>query len=471
MKRMAMCVAVACLIGGLAAAAASASEIHEYAAGETYLGPHHNLYEGGYENKLLLEGKVIDSYIVYGIAHYTPVWEGVNTYKGIEFAKQLCTSEGAKLGEVKTNTVALELGWISKAKAEVGILERPAAGGLLSKFTCGENVVEVRGNVIGTVSPINKAIYAGEQFTHNITQEEGKQTITHFEGGAPQQIEVQVDGGGFEPVATEDLGNFTAKTGMEISTSSGSPEFVTVPEWYECAKSTKGTGYEKGCYSEGKGGYQLVHGIGKGKALKGKGAAAVLHTVVPGKGDIKVECAAFKEEGTPALPNREVGLEVTYSKCKALGSPCQTEGAKKETIVTQPLSGEVGFIEGTTGGAVGLSITNEAQPGVGYLTTFECPAVGKVRVFGSAIATVTGDVETISNELQATFAVGPYLGELASGYTPLVNPPKLEDGPLDVLLTEVNGAETGNVWGPPGGLPSGFEGKAVQKGEKLGLYW
>ena len=75
----------------------------------------------------------------------------------------------------------------------------------------------------------------------------------------------------------------------------------------------------------------------------------------------------------------------------------------------------------------------------------------------------------VSKESATTFAVGPFLGELAPGYTPLVNPPAFEDGeePVGVLLTELNGPETGNTWQPEGGLPSGQEGEATNKGESL----
>ena len=86
---------------------------------------------------------------------------------------------------------------------------------------------------------------------------------------------------------------------------------------------------------------------------------------------------------------------------------------------------------------------------------------------GQVIGQQTGDINTISKTSSAVFSVGAYLGEVAPGYTPLVNPPAFEEGPVGVLLTELNGAETGNEWAPEGGLPSGQEGTAENKGEFL----
>jgi hypothetical protein len=238
------------------------------------------------------------------------------------------------------------------------------------------------------------------------------------------------------------------------------------PNWYECAKVTGGK-LEKGCGKEGgKGGYELKIGVGKGKAFKGKGEKAILHNVIPGKGDIKVECASFKDEGKVAAPNKVFGVKTTFSKCKSLGAPCKTEGGKKETITTNALAGELGWLN-KSGGVAGESLTNEAAPGSGYLATFECEGLAKVRVHGAVIGTMGKDVNTFSKESSTTFSVGPYLGEVAPGYTPEVNPPAFEEGAVGVLMTELNGPETENKWAPEGGLPSGQEGEAVNKGEDL----
>jgi hypothetical protein len=246
------------------------------------------------------------------------------------------------------------------------------------------------------------------------------------------------------------------------------------PGWYECAKAPKegktylGKYSDKGCTSkvESGGKYELQPGVGKGKEFKGKGGKAILHNVIPGKGDIKVECGSFKDSGKVAAPNIQFNVVSIFSKCKSLGAPCKTPGGKKETITTEKLAGTLGYLN-KAGKVVGADLSNEAKPGSGYLAQFECEGAAKVRVFGAVIGQQTGDINVISKESSTVFSVGPYLGEVSPGYTPLVNQPKFEGGPTEILLTELNGPETGNTWAPEGGLPSGQEGTAANKGESL----
>ena len=133
------------------------------------------------------------------------------------------------------------------------------------------------------------------------------------------------------------------------------------------------------------------------------------------------------------------------------------------------MAGSLGYMD-KAHTAAGQSLTSEAEPGTGYAVEFECEGLAKVRVHGAVIGALS-PFNVIQKESATTFSVGPYLGELAPGYTPLVNPPAFEEGeePVGVLLTELNGAETGNEWAPAGGLPSGLEGTAVNKGEALGV--
>ncbi|MGO9319462.1 MAG: hypothetical protein ACLQBY_01475 [Solirubrobacteraceae bacterium] len=227
-KFLGLCLMAAFATSAVATATASATQLHPYVAGETYIGS-----EGlgsGYEAKELAANGAVDSYIVkypqkpHGYAWAIPAG---NIYKGFEIDKQPCTSAGAEIGVVKTEPLTAEFGWINKAKGEVGLLERPThEGGLIAEFTCGENVVEFRGGVIGPITPINKKVYAGEQLTHNLTPVEGKQAVTKFEGGPTTELELQVNGRGFEPAAIEDLGKLTVFTTVEITTTSGAPEFA-----------------------------------------------------------------------------------------------------------------------------------------------------------------------------------------------------------------------------------------------------
>jgi hypothetical protein len=245
------------------------------------------------------------------------------------------------------------------------------------------------------------------------------------------------------------------------------------PQWKACIKTEpKNTGNftDKLCSiasEPGTGKYELVAGIGKGKGFKGKGGEASLHNVIPGKGDIKVTCLSFKDKGSVVAPSGVNKVTAEFKHCKSLGAPCKTEGGKKEVITTKSLAGELGYMD-KAHTAVGESLTSEEAPSTGYSAEFECEGLAKVRVHGSVIGTMS-PFGVVTKESVSTFSVGEFLGEPAPGYKPLTNPPAFEEGaePVGVLLTELNGEETGNEWAPAGGLPSGQEASATNKGERL----
>jgi hypothetical protein len=143
-------------------------------------------------------------------------------------------------------------------------------------------------------------------------------------------------------------------------------------------------------------------------------------------------------------------------------------GASPGEIRTEALAGALGWI--TAGTVAGLDLANEAHPGTGYVAQFECEGLAKARVLGSLIGAI-GPINVFSKTTTVTFTVGNYLGEVeyepGKKYLPLTNVPQFEGGPLDFLGTELNAAETGFTWQPPGGLASGEEATATDKGEDL----
>ncbi|MHB8531571.1 MAG: hypothetical protein ACYDC2_02510 [Solirubrobacteraceae bacterium] len=237
---------------------------------------------------------------------------------------------------------------------------------------------------------------------------------------------------------------------------------ATEPGWYECAKNKAGGKLEKGCTKEGgKGGYELKPGVGKGKAFKGKGGLAKLHTAIPGKGDIPVECASFKDSGNAVLPNLQNKVVGVFSKCKFAGLPCQS-GTKSGEIKTNPAAGELGYVSKSPL-VVGASLTSESAPGTGLLAEFTCTGAAKIRVHGAVIGTQEGDINTISKTSSIDYDVVE--AELIPGFKSVINEDnKFEGGPTQILLTEF---EQGKGWEPEGGLPSGQEAEAANKGEAL----
>jgi hypothetical protein len=112
--------------------------------------------------------------------------KGFALYKGCEAVGKSaeCTSTGLKAGEIKTQPLNGEIGWISKAKNEVGDLYSPTPPGTtLAVFNCGPVVGEVKvyGGVIGKVtSPLNKMSETTAQ--EFVEGKELKNDPTKFEG-------------------------------------------------------------------------------------------------------------------------------------------------------------------------------------------------------------------------------------------------------------------------------------------------
>jgi hypothetical protein len=255
-----------------------------------------------------------------------------------------------------------------------------------------------------------------------------------------------------------------------IAALSASAASAAAPIFYTCGKAPKNEAKEYTGHYAGKeckkseftptgGKYLLVPGIGKGKKAKTKGGKAILHSINPEqKIDIPVECEKFKGAFEVAAPNIVHNATTTFSKCKALGAPC--ENVKKETIETKTLAGNLGWIN-KEAGVVGTDLVRESEPG-GPVAEFTCAALGEIRTGGSVIAENQVDVGVTTGTANLSFKPGPYLGQLEAEegklkWTPIVNVPKLEGGPLDILTTEVKGAITGHPteFYPPGGIPSG----------------
>jgi hypothetical protein len=259
-----------------------------------------------------------------------------------------------------------------------------------------------------------------------------------------------------------------------VSAASGAPR------WFYCGQAVpKNTGAfaDKSCSvpssPPGMGKYELLEGVGKGKSIKLKGTGleevtmlppGVSQELAPGEEPekIRVHCRTMKGSGRPIAPAGMADVVLTFSKCAVLGAPCQN-GTKKGVITTEPLAGQLGWLEGSS---VGIDLTNEAEPGIGPIASYTCTEVGVFTVVGSVIAQQTGDIEAVSTELGWRWAIGPYLGEVEFAprhvYTPLVNTPSFLEGPDDYLSVQVVHEE--KFFGE---LPSGLVGEATGKGEAL----
>jgi hypothetical protein len=238
------------------------------------------------------------------------------------------------------------------------------------------------------------------------------------------------------------------------------------PAWWACEKTVpKHSGHysDKGCTTavESGGSHELQPGIGKGKAFKGKSTRTTLTIVIPFKIELQIDCAVVRESGHAALPNRVTGVTLAFSKCEI-----RNFGAQCSDFALGALAGELGWID-KEAGLVGVSLTDEASPGTGYMTQFECSGVAKFRVFGSFIGRRTGDIKQLSATAATTWEVGP-LNAGPGHENEVVNYPRsFEAGPVEELLAELNSKESHESWVPEGGYRGGLEAVIPVKGETL----
>ncbi|MFI4984350.1 MAG: hypothetical protein ACHQAV_00010 [Solirubrobacterales bacterium] len=116
-------------------------------------------------------------------------------FTGCALKKVPCNTPGRPSGTIVTSLLSLSLGYINKAKKEVGIDLASAAGGVFAEFGCGSALRGVvLGSVIGRITPVNKKVIPAAFFTLRFTQAIGIQKIINLEGGPPDVLETSFGG-------------------------------------------------------------------------------------------------------------------------------------------------------------------------------------------------------------------------------------------------------------------------------------
>jgi hypothetical protein len=198
------------------------------------------------------------------------------------------------------------------------------------------------------------------------------------------------------------------------------------PALYECHKEAKGHGkYSKGCKVEKEGGgYEIKEGIGKGKPFKGKGKGANLEI----KGNGGVACTSSAVTGKFTSPKTAGDVVATFKGCEFNGKKCES-GSTAGTIVTNPLKGSVGYLEGkgTKTPRVGADISAESGE---VLATFKCGSTTGTDDF-AVTGSVIGEVTPVNKfTKEATFV----FEEVAIGVQKWK---KFEEGLEDVLVPHI----------------------------------
>jgi hypothetical protein len=197
---------------------------------------------------------------------------------------------------------------------------------------------------------------------------------------------------------------------LTLSATAAAGASAATPTWFVCAKAvSSGAGDYTGktCLESTKvtsgGKYELKEGLGKDKAFKGKGAAAVLSAKVLATSE-NIECASSKSVGVPALANLATGVAITFKKCKGpVSEACTSAGLHPGEIEISGLKGTLGFIQESPP-IIGLTLESEAHPGPeGLLVSFICGEGAEATVKGSLSAVQTQDVNLISKAFELEF--------------------------------------------------------------------
>ncbi len=122
------------------------------------------------------------------------------TFTGCEFESKKCQGDApaaAHEGEILTNNLVGEVGYVNKGEKKVGGLFKPETGLYFTEFNCGELKFRVSGGVIGNVTSTINA------FTNSVTldfkESAGIQNPLRFEGGLEETLMTEEGGKGEWP--------------------------------------------------------------------------------------------------------------------------------------------------------------------------------------------------------------------------------------------------------------------------------
>ncbi len=178
-KRVAVCAVAVVVMGTMATTAQAAKK-------KPITGPI-NIVSSGGEAELMAKGLATvkcKHFEATGVITAPKTNEGVVSFFECEALAQKCKNPGGTIGTIKTYLLVAEIGWVSKAKSEVGLDFKPGPENatLLAKFECAGDVFEVKGSVIGAIGPINEMGTESKQVFTGLPGEPYTQEIQNLEG-------------------------------------------------------------------------------------------------------------------------------------------------------------------------------------------------------------------------------------------------------------------------------------------------
>jgi hypothetical protein len=154
------------------------------------------------------------------------VREATVTFTGCEADGFKCKTAGAAAGEVRTNLLKGQLGYLGAVESgKVGVDLVPEAGELLAEISCagGFAKARLRGGLIGEIAPLNVAT---KEFSLTFEQAGGKPEWSKifleepFESGKYKEVnsvpEVSLDGFPFKDAGLESSDQITTEENVKV---------------------------------------------------------------------------------------------------------------------------------------------------------------------------------------------------------------------------------------------------------------
>ncbi len=202
-----------------------------------------------------------------------------------------------------------------------------------------------------------------------------------------------------------------------VGAVSASVASASLPEYRFCvaAEPAKTGEYSDTACSEhavppGTGSHELVtweHVAASKRTFKGKLGESLHTSYIPenesepwtgGSPTFALDCKAGTSEGE--ITGLKTSIQtLTFTTCTVENKKCTSEGQKAGTIETNPLLGEIGYLEG---GGVGLRLS-AAEGGV--IARYTCEGIAAV-IGGSLIGVQTGNINKVSKESTIVWKAG-----------------------------------------------------------------
>jgi alpha-tubulin suppressor-like RCC1 family protein len=125
-----------------------------------------------------------------------------------------CHTAGAAEGEIAISGLEGTVGFTSKEENNAAVELLPPEGVPFVQYTCGTTSTEVRGALLGAITPVNSSTTT---YKIKFAQSKGKQKPEKFEGGPTEVLEASVGGGPFEQAGLDDTVTLTSEEAVELN--------------------------------------------------------------------------------------------------------------------------------------------------------------------------------------------------------------------------------------------------------------